>query len=74
MKTITLDKHETVVDKEALDALVKFRESIYELAFGDDAINKNYLDAEVIERVINFSNKALAAEEIYNALERIGDL
>jgi len=31
--------------------LEKFRETIYELAFGDDAINKDYTDEEVINQI-----------------------
>jgi hypothetical protein len=30
---------------------IEFLESVYELAFGDDAINKDYSSAEVIERL-----------------------
>ena len=28
-----------------------FREDVYELAFGDDAINKDYTDKEVLEKL-----------------------
>ena len=28
-----------------------FRESVYELAFGDDAINKDYTDKEVLDKL-----------------------
>lgn len=37
-----------------------FREEVYELAFGDDAINKSYTDEEVLEKLREFSDKALA--------------
>jgi len=31
--------------------LMEFLEDVFELAFGDDAINKDYSSAEVIERL-----------------------
>ena len=37
-----------------------FREEVYELAFGDDAINKSYTNEEVLEKLREFSDKALA--------------
>ena len=36
----------------------KFKEEIYEIAFGDNAINRNFTEDEVIERVKEFSDKA----------------
>jgi hypothetical protein len=36
----------------------KFKEEIYEIAFGDDAINKKFSEDEVIERIKEFSDKA----------------
>jgi hypothetical protein len=35
-----------------------FKQEIYEIAFGDDAINRNFTEAEVIERIKEFSDKA----------------
>ena len=35
-----------------------FKQEIYEIAFGDDAINKNFTEDEVIERKKEFSDKA----------------
>ena len=35
-----------------------FKQEIYEIAFGDDAINKNFTEDEVIERIKEFSDKA----------------
>lgn len=37
-------------------------EAVYELAFGDDAINKNYIDAEVLAKLREFSDTALTVE------------
>ena len=41
-----------------------FVESVYEIAFGDDAINKGYTDEEVINKLLEYSNKDLEYEEI----------
>ena len=41
----------------------QFIEQIYEIAFGDDAINKGYSQEDVIERLLDFSNNALKYEE-----------
>ena len=39
-----------------------FRESVFELAFGDNAINKEYTEAEVLEKLRSFSDLALKTE------------
>ena len=36
----------------------KFKEEIYQIAFGDNAINRNFTEDEVIERIKEFSDKA----------------
>ena len=36
----------------------KFKEEIYEIAFGDNAINRNFTEDEVVERIKEFSDKA----------------
>lgn len=41
-----------------------FKESIFELAFGDDAINKEFSDVEVIAKVKDFSEKAWIYEDL----------
>ena len=41
----------------------QFLEQIYEIAFGDDAINKGYSQEDVIERLLDYSNTALKYEE-----------
>ena len=41
-----------------------FKESIYEIAFGDDAINKDYSDLEVIAKIREFSDNALKSEAV----------
>ena len=40
-----------------------FIEQIYELAFGDDAINRNFSHDEVIEQIREYSDTALEVEE-----------
>ena len=47
-----------VEDKET-----SFKEAIFEIAFGDDAINKDYTEEEVIKKVREFSDKAYEVEE-----------
>lgn len=41
---------------------MNFKEEIYEIAFGDNAINKGYTDKEVISKIRQFSDEALNAE------------
>ena len=41
----------------------KFIENVYEIAFGDDAINKDYSFQEVIDKLREFSDNALKWEE-----------
>jgi len=38
----------------------EFKEAIYELAFGDNAINRGFTDAEVLAMLREFSDKAIA--------------
>lgn len=39
-----------------------FTETVYEIAFGDNAINKEYPEGEVLARIREFSDKAYHAE------------
>ena len=53
-----------------------FIEEVYEIAFGDNAINRDFSPEEVIKELQSFSNKALAydvgfAEENYNTLKSL---
>tara|TARA_R100000329_G_scaffold150414_1_gene143275 strand:+ start:3521 stop:3667 length:147 start_codon:yes stop_codon:yes gene_type:complete len=41
----------------------EFLEEIYELAFGDDALNKGYEPKDVLDRLKEFSDNALKWEE-----------
>ncbi len=51
-------------------------EAVYELAFGDDAVNKDYSPKEVLDKLREFSDKALhldkiASGEFFNDCTRI---
>jgi hypothetical protein len=46
----------------------QFKEAVYELAFGDNAINKGYSEEEVIAILREFSDDALRYEEIIREL------
>ena len=41
----------------------QFIEEVFEIAFGDNAINRNYSMGEVLDRLMEFSNNALKYEE-----------
>ena len=40
-----------------------FIEEVFEIAFGDNAINRDYSMGEVLERLMEFSDNALKYEE-----------
>ena len=42
----------------------QFIEAVYEIAFGDDAINRNFGHAEVIEQLQEFSDDSLKWDSI----------
>ena len=44
----------------------EFIEKVFEIAFGNDAIKKDYTRDDVLERLIEFSNKSLKLEELEN--------
>ena len=41
----------------------EFIEEVYEIAFGDDAINRDFSYEEVLERLREFSDKALENDD-----------
>ena len=45
----------------------KFIEEIFEIDFGDNAINKNFSYQEVIDRVREYSDEALKFENFQNS-------
>jgi hypothetical protein len=55
-ESVTLDKHEVVLDRD-------FVEEIWELAFGDDAWNRDFSDEEVLEKLKQYEAHALKWEE-----------
>jgi len=42
----------------------QFIEDVYEIAFGDDAINKGYTHDDVLDKLLEHSNNALKWEEV----------
>ena len=40
----------------------KFIEDVYEIAFGDNAINKGYTEQEVLDKLKEFSENSLEKE------------
>ena len=44
----------------------EFIEKVFEIAFGNDAIKKDYTRDDVLERLMEFSNKSLKLEELEN--------
>lgn len=49
------NNHQNKFTSKALD---RFLEDTFELAFGDDAINKEYSMSEVVEKLKEYSDKA----------------
>jgi len=45
----------------------EFIEKVFEIAFGSDAIKKDYSRDDVLEKLIEFSNKSLKLEELEDA-------
>ncbi len=41
----------------------EFIEAVFEIAFGDNAVNRGYTDEQVLDQLREFSNKALIWEE-----------
>jgi len=52
-----------IYDFEQVKTKDQFIEEVYEIAFGDDAINRDYSMPEVLERLMEFSDNALKWEE-----------
>lgn len=42
---------------------MSFKEKVFEIAFGDDAIHKGYTEEEVLIKLREFSDKALEVED-----------
>jgi len=52
----------------------RFIEEIYEIAFGEDAINRDFSHDEVIEQIREFSDNALEWEESGLNLDQLHDI
>jgi len=60
-KRITgMENFQQAFSKKALNT---FLEKTFEIAFGDDAINKSYTMKEVVDRLREFSDNSLVVEE-----------
>ena len=57
------EPHPYLQSLDALHNVKKFIEEAYEIAFGDDAINRDFSPEEVIEKLKSFSVKALKYDE-----------
>ena len=55
--------HSYFKDVAAFETVKKFIEDAYELAFGDDAINREFSPEEVIKELQSFSDKALTYDK-----------
>ena len=54
---------------------VEFIEDVFEIAFGDNAINKDYTYDDVIIRLREFSDKALVSESVpINVIQHVNDV
>ena len=56
--TIVLSKHEVVLDR-------MFAEDTWELAFGDNAFENDFTDADVLHKLKEYSLKAFAWDTMY---------
>ena len=57
------EQHPYFQNLEAFENVKKFIEEAYEIAFGDDAINRDWHPDAVIEELTSFSDKALKYDE-----------
>ena len=57
------EKHPYFQNLEAFENVKTFLKESYELAFGNDAINRDWHPDAVIEKLTSFSDKALKYEE-----------
>jgi len=57
------EQHPYFQNLEAFEKVKTFIEEAYEIAFGDDAINRDWHPDAVIEELTSFSDKALQFDE-----------
>ena len=57
------EQHPYFQNLEAFQKVKTFIEEVYEIAFGEDAINKDWHPDAVIEELASFSDKALQFDE-----------
>ena len=56
------------MDDKTVKISKQFAEDTWELAFGDDAWNKDYTDEDVSRKLAEYSEKALAWDTMYEKL------
>ena len=50
-----------------------FKEQVYEIAFGDNAINRDFSEEEILKRLLYFSEKSLEVEKLVPDKEETND-
>jgi len=55
---------EEMLNDQQLEDIMGFIEQVYEIAFGDDAFNKGYDRQEVLDKLREFSDKALEEKDV----------
>ena len=55
-------------EAEALESLSYFIESVYEIAYGDNALLNGYSSEEVLKTLRGYSDKALSYDQLRNCL------
>ena len=60
------ENHPYFDDLKAFETVKTFLEEAYEIAFGDNAINRDFSPKEVIEELKSFSDKALKYDKSEN--------
>lgn len=69
INVISKDKHyrsfyPAVFNCKWIDPVQEFMDSVYEIAFGEGALDKGYRDEEVLEKLKEYSTKAWQYDEL----------
>jgi len=71
VQKLTRDVH---ILERSLYQAYRFTEAVYELAFGDNAMERGYSDQEVLHQLRLFSDKALGSDDIPISEEEVATL
>ena len=66
-----ITKHEMIVDRLDYEADQEFIENVFELAFGDNALDSDYSYSEVLARLQEFSEQALLYTNCFSDVSQI---